>query len=163
MKLATKLDSIGKIVEEGTLKNGEKHGEWLVYSPDRDVPRSVANYENGKLNGPYMEFNTFGQVELICGYLDHKLHGRFVRLKNIRPLEKGNYVHGELDGEYTKFYQGKDQAQQIQLFKNGKLDGTTKFFDEAGNLIMQYEYKNGEKISGGIVETKPSATEMPIK
>ena len=37
-------------------------------------------------------------------------------------------------------------------FKNGKQHGKLQFFDEAGNVTLEYMYDNGEKISGGIVE-----------
>ena len=37
-------------------------------------------------------------------------------------------------------------------FKDGKPHGKMSFYDEE-KLIMEYEYKNGEKVSGGIVET----------
>lgn len=158
MQRAIRTDSTGKIAEEGMVLDGKRQGEWVLYSTERDVPRSIANYADDKLNGPYMEFAPFGQVNLICSYIDNQLEGRFVRLMNIRPFETGTYLHGQLEGLYTKYYESRDIVQQEQMFKQGKLHGTTKFFNEKGDLIMQYEYKDGEKVSGGVVEPTTAST-----
>ena len=44
-------------------------------------------------------------------------------------------------------------------FKNDKLDGKLSYYDEE-RLVMEYIYKDGEKISGGIIE---NAEEEPIE
>jgi antitoxin component YwqK of YwqJK toxin-antitoxin module len=32
------------------------------------------------------------------------------------------------------------------LYKNGLRDGVSKWYDQEGNLTIQYEYKNGELV-----------------
>lgn len=151
LQQAVKLDSKGKILEEGTILNGKRNGTWVVYNQERDVPRSIANYINDQLNGPYFEYSPHGQTDLMCSYRNNVLEGRFVRLKNIRKTEEGFYKNGKLDGPYRKFYEGKDQLQQEANYKDGQLHGTNTYYNSKGEIIMLYEYKNGEKVSGGIV------------
>ena len=37
-------------------------------------------------------------------------------------------------------------------FKNDVQHGIYKYYDKDGIVIMEYEYDNGKKVSGGIVE-----------
>lgn len=150
-KRAIKPDASGKILEEGILLNGQRNGTWVVYQQDRDIPRSIANYVGGQLNGPYFEYSPYGQTDLMCSYRNNLLEGRFVRLKNIRKSEEGFYKNGKLEGVYRKFFEGKDQVQQEANYKDGQLHGPNVFFNSEGDTVMLYDYKNGEKVSGGMV------------
>jgi antitoxin component YwqK of YwqJK toxin-antitoxin module len=63
-------------------------------------------------------------------------------------------VDGLLDGNYKKYYDGTDKVQQEMNYKNNKLDGDVIYYNEQGIATMKYIYKNGEKVSGGLVEEK---------
>ena len=151
MQRAIKLNEKGKILEEGTVLNGKKNGTWVIYQKERDVPRSIGNYVNGVLNGPYFEYAQFGHLELICNYTNNVLDGRFSRLRNFRKTEEGAYLDGKLEGNFKKYYEGKEVLQQELNYKQDKLDGDNIYFNEKGDITMKYTYKNGEKVSGGIV------------
>lgn len=151
IKRATMVDVKGKILEEGTILNGKKHGMWVIYHKERDVPSSIGNYVNGIPNGPLFEFGQYGHLEHMCGYTNNVLDGRFAKLKNIRKTEEGNYANGLLEGNYKKYYEGRDAVQQEMNYKENKLDGDIFYFNEQGVVTMQYTYKNGEKVSGGMV------------
>lgn len=154
MKRATLMDVKGKIKEEGTILNGRKHGMWVIYHKDRDMPASVGNYVNGVANGPLFEFGQYGHLEHMCGYTNNVLNGRFAKLKNIRKTEEGTYENGVLEGNFKKYYEGRDAAVQQELtYKQNKLDGDVIYYNEKGEVTMKYVYKNGEKISGGIVNS----------
>jgi hypothetical protein len=147
-----KSNADGKILEEGVLKNGKRNGMWVVYQDRRPLPKSIINFVDDQYSGTYMEYSATGQLELICSYTANKLDGKFIRVKNTRLLEEGTYVNGEIDGNYKKFYPSKDILQQENNYKMGKLHGSTKYYNEEGQVIMEYEYNNGEKVSGGLVE-----------
>ncbi|MEO1262718.1 MAG: hypothetical protein AAFZ15_28180 [Bacteroidota bacterium] len=154
-----KSDPNGKVLEEGTIKNGKRNGTWVIYNDRRPLPRSVANFVDDVYSGAYMEYSNTGQLELVCRYKNNQLHGRFIRVKNTRLLEEGNYVNGKIDGNYIKYYPNKDIAQQEVNYKMDKLHGASKYFNEEGELIMEYEYRDGEKVSGGLIEKKEEGSE----
>lgn len=157
MKRATLTDVKGKLLEEGTILNGHKHGMWVIYHKDRDVPASITNYVNGVPNGPQFEFGQYGHIEKMCSYTNDVLDGRFAKLKNIRKIEEGHYEMGILEGNYKKFYENKDGVQQELNYKNNKLDGDIIYYNEQGEVTMKYLYKDGEKVSGGMVEPEKQA------
>lgn len=147
----------GKVLEEGLVENGKRNGTWVIYHTDRDVPRVIASFVNDLYNGPYFEFNKQGQVDLQCAYVNNVLHGYFARYRIGRKTEEGNYKMGKLDGVYKKYYENRSIVQQENTYKDGQLHGKTRFFDEKGNVIVEYDYENGQKIKGGIVENNATA------
>ncbi len=152
-----KSNAEGKILEEGVLKNGKRNGTWVVYQDRKPTPKSIANFIDDQYSGVYMEFANTSQLELICSYKANQLDGKFIRLKNTRILEEGTYIDGQIDGNYKKFYPNKDVVQQENNYKMGKLHGKSNYYNEAGQLIMEYDYKDGEKISGGMVDVSKNA------
>ncbi len=147
----------GKVLEEGLIENGKRNGTWVIYHTDRDVPRVVANFVNDLYNGPYFEFNRQGQVDLQCAYVNNVLHGYYARYRIGRKTEEGSYNMGKLDGVYKKYYDNRSIVQQENSYKNGQLHGKTRFYNEKGEVIVEYDYENGKKISGGIVENHSTA------
>jgi len=154
---AVKKDGDGRLLEEGTLLNGKKYGTWIIYYPEKQVPKTISNFVNGLFNGAYMEFNNRGQIEMLASYKNNALDGQYIKFKNGKPREKAGYKNGKMDGTYISYfddYKHSDKVQKEFNYKNGELDGTYRFYDEEGNLTLEYEYKNGKKIRGGIVDAK---------
>jgi antitoxin component YwqK of YwqJK toxin-antitoxin module len=148
---AVRLEN-GKLLEEGLLHNGKKNGTWVVYHGDeKNFPKSIATYVDGILSGPFMEINNFGQFTIIAQYKDNKYDGRVAKYNFTRLAEEFHYKDGVLDGLYTSYYDGTEIKQRSAEFKNGVENGFVRFFDAQGNVTVEYQYKNGEKISGGMV------------
>ena len=63
-----------------------------------------------------------------------------------------------MDGPFA-IYNDRGNLQRRGNFKNGKQHGLLQYFDEEGNVTLEYEYKNGEKVGGGIVEPSNSSEE----
>ena len=142
-----------KIDEEGFWKNGKKNGIWVTYHNDaKHLPKVVAHYVDGQLEGPYMEVNNRAQVEVLASYRNNKLHGRYPYYKFNRMTEQHFYQNGLLDGQMTTYHQNTDKIQKLIEFKEGKEHGKYQFFNEEGRLTMEYIYENGEKKSGGIIK-----------
>jgi antitoxin component YwqK of YwqJK toxin-antitoxin module len=55
------------------------------------------------------------------------------------------YVSGKLEGTVRIFYENSKLMEE-SLYKNGLRDGVSKWYDQEGNLTIQYEYKNGELV-----------------
>ncbi|MBX2877188.1 MAG: hypothetical protein KTR30_34025 [Saprospiraceae bacterium] len=145
-------DEDGNILEDGFLKNGVKQGPWLTYERVFIYPKSLTHYENGVVNGIYMEFTTSGQVALQAVYRNNKLNGPWSRYKGGRMEASAFYKDGELHGVYKEFMPLFGRLQKEINYKDGKQDGLYRYYDDEGKITMEYVYKNGEKISGGIVD-----------
>jgi len=150
---AVKMDDSGNMLEHGYLVNGAKSGMWMTYYGDKDAGRirTIASYANGILNGPYLELSNRGQIETEVNYLNNKYHGTITNYKFGRPTAIKTYKDGQLDGTSTDFFSDGDIQKEVN-FKDGKQHGNMKWYNEDGQVTMEYEYKNGEKVSGGIVK-----------
>lgn len=152
---AIKRDSAGHLLEVGYFENGKKVGSWALYEhAPKDFINKLATYKDGKLNGVYMELNGGGQTEMIAYYQDDQLHGYWGKFRFARVLEEANYKNGKLDGVYALYSLQDGRLQTTAEYKNGVQDGYYRTYNTDGVMTTEYLYKNGEKISGGAVNSK---------
>ena len=149
-EIAVQKDAGGMITESGIIRNGVKDGIYMTYTPEGKI-KTLGSYVNGKLNGVYLEMSDREQVELKAHYKNDQLHGQWASYKYGRPTKELNYNNGKLDGAYSE-WTDRGKLSKKGSFKDGKQDGLLQFFDEEEKLMMEYTYKDGEKVSGGIVE-----------
>ena len=151
VEYARQMNANGALEIEGFMDGDQKTGQWIQYSPEGDI-LLINNYVNGKLEGLVMKMSFRNQVDLKEHYKQGVLDGSWTAYKFGKVIEERNYVAGKLEGS-TKVYDQKTfKLKQETQFKNGVQHGLLQYFDETGNVVLSYEYKNGEKVSGGIVE-----------
>ena len=152
LKRAEKRDSIGRLLETGILDGNVRTGTWVSYYPTTGMPAKTYSMVEGKYNGPYFEYTTRGQVELIANYKDNKLHGFWGKYYFSRPEILANYKNGKLDGMYRKYHPNKNNVLQEEVsYKDGVIDGKYRYFNGEGQVTIEYDYKNGKKVGGGII------------
>lgn len=144
---ATKKAPEGFISEMGHIVNGKKEGQWIYYDKNNNITKSE-NYINGVLNGAVVDLRN-GRVQSVTHYLGGELDGRYIKYAGNSPEEIAEYKNGELHGKYQKFNR-RNLIQEVD-FKHGVQDGYMRYYDEDGNITMEYVYENGEKVSGGMV------------
>lgn len=150
---ATKLDpESNALLESGFLSNGVKDGTWIEYHTSNGFPKKIASITNGIYNGSYMELSDRGQIELMANYKNNKLHGAWGTYRFGRPTKTANYIDGEMEGVYREYNTRDGKVMKEINYKNGKQHGWHRFYNDKGEITVEYEYKDGEKISGGIVD-----------
>ena len=150
IKRLEKRDANGILKESGETFNGLKTGTWITYNNEGRV-RTIDSYMAGKLEGIQLKLNDRGQVELQASYKGDILHGNWTKYKaGSRKEEERRYNMGKLDG-VNKFYDQRGKLQKEIAYKNGVQHGLFRHYDEEGNVTLEYEYKDGEKVRGGIV------------
>lgn len=149
---AVKKNADGKLTEMGMVANGQKHGQWVTYNVDNGLPKSITNFVEGLKSGVMIEFNKRGQIEKMTNYTNDMKDGMYAQYKFGRTVETLNYTNGKKDGIYTKYFNNKDIIQQEVTYKKDSLDGSFRYYNETGDVVLEYEYDNGKKISGGEVK-----------
>ena len=151
-KRVTKRGVDNTMQEEGMVRNGVREGTWIIYHPDGIFPEKIITYADGKYNGPYIEFNERGQLELRATYMNNVLDGPWGKYRFGRPETEASYKNGKFDGAYKEYDIQSGKLVKEVNYKEGKQHGMLRFFNEAGEVTLEYEYKDGEKVAGGIVE-----------
>lgn len=150
-KYVYKENSTGQLYETGYTVNGKKSGSWITYHEDNGRIQTLQSWVDGQLNGPSLTFNNRGQIESRSDYKSGIFDGVVSTYKFGRVEKSTPYVNGKIQGTYEEFNQKGKLLKQIE-FVDGLQNGSLKYFDDEGNVTLEYIYKNGEKISGGIVE-----------
>ncbi len=140
--------------QEGFVLNGGKTGTWLTYHTDGRI-KTVESYANNQLDGVQLELDQRGQVVKRAFYQAGLLHGASSTYKFGRPQEIIPYNMSIVDGTVKRYYVNGKLMEEIQ-FKNGKQDGYYRHYNEQEQMDLEYVYKNGEKVSGGMVDPAPS-------
>lgn len=147
MQKAVKKDAQDNIQEEGDLLNGQRHGTWVTYHRGikSHLIESTTTYNNGVKHGLFTKMDDRGSVTDRGFYVNGNLHGRVYVFERGRTKEETDYKNGKIDGE-RKLYYSNLQLQEAGTFKDGKRDGYARWYDQDGNVTIEYQYKNGEKV-----------------
>ena len=150
IKKLEKYNESNILIESGETLNDLKTGTWTTFHSDGRV-KSISSYIAGKLDGVQINLSDRGHVELQAMYKDGLLDGNWTSYQNgSRKLEERFYIMGKLNG-VNKHYSKTGKLQKEIGFKDDLQHGVFKYYDDEGNVTLEYEYKDGEKVSGGIV------------
>ena len=142
----------GKLIEQGMITNGIKDGLWITYYDDENrLPKRIISFVDGIQNGPDIKFSNRGQVEEMSTFLNNQLEGIYGKYRFGRPTMTTEYQAGQFNGSHIEYF-NNGKPQKLIEFKNGVQDGILRYYDEEGNTTLEYVYKNGEKVSGGMVQ-----------
>lgn len=156
---AIRRDAQGNVLESGFIRDSVKTGTWQINRTDGEFPEKIISFVNGRYNGPYIEFNERGQIALMATYKDNVLHGPWGIYRFGRAEKTATYVDGEIEGVYKEYDYRNGNLKKEVNYKQGKEDGLMRFYDDNGDVIMEYTYRNGEKVSGGVVEPQAGGEE----
>ena len=148
-KYARQLDGAGNLQIEGFVRDNKKTGQWIQYGAEGDIGL-INNYVDGKLEGVAMRMTYRNQVDLKSTYHNGVLDGPWVTYKFGKKIEERNYKNGKLEGSVKVYDERTFKLKQEAEYKDGLQDGFFRYYDENGNVTLEYEYKKGEKVSGGM-------------
>ena len=84
-----------KKTEEGTYKNGEKHGKWTAYYPGGAYPAMITNYKNGLLEGKMLQYTRRGELTTEINYSKGEKHGDMIIYgANKKVISKKKFYYG---------------------------------------------------------------------
>lgn len=149
---AVMRDPNGNIAEVGFVCDGKRTGTWVINHDDQEMPKTLISYIDGLYNGTYLQLNDRGQIELMATYKNNKLHGPWGEYRFGRPVKTATYTDGEIDGWYREYEFRNGNLKQEASYKNGVQDGPMRYYNEAGEVILEYTYKDGEKVEEAMQE-----------
>ena len=82
---------------------------------------------------------------------DKKFNIDIPKQDNKQLFGTSKYV-GKIDGLYREYHTSNGKLQKEIAYKDGVQHGMFRQYNDEEKLIMEYEYNEGEKVSGGVVE-----------
>ncbi len=138
-------DANDAVLEQGNYHQGLRQGAYVVYHPNGFI-ESVTSYVNGKKEGLYMLLDNRGQLLEEGYYHNDLLEGKYTVYNRTRIKETRHYRQGQLNGPREKFYANGTTVMERTNYVDGTLDGVARWYDQQGNLTIEYVYKNGELV-----------------
>ncbi|SRR6056297_215774 len=134
---------------EGYIRKGQQDGVWIYYYPDRRKIQRIEPYNLGKLHGFVKEFSLNGNMTLFAEYKDGLQDGIYQEYKFGYPLATATFKAGNLDGARLIYFSDKDNLGTVQQkiqYSDGVKSGLHQYFNDKGEVVLEYEYKDGERI-----------------
>lgn len=144
-KLTETKDASGKLLSSGYLLDGMKESSWLEYY-DTGVIKTLTTYYHDKKEGAAIEFTNNGSVSKRCTYHNDLREGEYKEYNYGNVHEERTYVAGKIEGVVKVYYDTNLKVMEEGNYKNGVRDGVSKWYDQNGNLTIEYTYKNGELV-----------------
>ncbi len=138
-------DGNDKISMTGYYLRGKKESSWVEYHPNGSMIKSLSSYVQDKKEGMSLEFNTSNQLVKRCFYHNDQLHGEYKEYNAALLKEERYYEQGKLEG-IVRIYYDDGALLEEGYYKAGVREGISKWYDKAGNVTIQYEYKNGQLV-----------------
>ena len=129
-----------------------QNGAWTNYHPNSRKINKVTNYINGQRNGLELTLNERGQVTEMKNYRNGELHGVVATYRNGRPVTETTYAEGKVNGPFAVYNESNGKIQRSGTYKDGQFDGELYYYGPNEQVTLKYLYKDGEKVSGGIVD-----------
>lgn len=137
-------DGTGNTIAYGIYVNGFREGSWTELHPNGHV-KNVTGYVDGVKEGQSVEIDNRGQLLERFTYHNGELGGSYTKYNRTRIKEVKNYKNGLLEGKVEIFYDNA-KVMEESYYKNGKRDGIAKWYDQEGNITIEYTYVDGEWI-----------------
>ncbi len=132
------------VIGEGDFLNGQYHGTWTSYGSDGRL-QSITTYYEGRKQGVQLVFDNVGYVQTKASFFNDQLSGEYLVYNRKTVVERRNYSGNQLEGLQQRFYVNGIKMEE-KNYVNGKIDGTARWYDEEGNLSIEYEYRMGELV-----------------
>lgn len=137
----------GQLKFDITFVNGKKEGKFLEYYDNGQMAADM-NYKDDKLDGEYKVYHRNGQLRIDGNYKADERDGDWKYYYADGKLkEEGKYVNGDYAGVWNSFHRNGNKDEVVTYGENGKRKGVYNEYNEAGELVLEYEYKGEEIIS----------------
>jgi len=132
------------ILEQGYYLNGYREGVYTKFHATGYV-NITTGYVRGKKEGQSVVADDRGQIQELFTYHKDLLHGTYIKYNRSQLKEKKNYLKGKVEGTVELYYPN-GKIMERSNYANGTRDGISQWFDQAGNLSIEYTYNNGELV-----------------
>lgn len=133
----------GRLLYEGSFKDGKPVGEWKRYHPGGQV-KAVIQYQPGSDSAFARLFDEWGAKVAEGIYLNEKKEGLWTYFAENRKVSEENYLQGIKHGISRKFYKTGEVLEEAE-WNNGKQEGNYTVFFKNGQPFMQCKMSNNQR------------------
>jgi len=134
----------GPVLSRASLHDGTFEGPMTWYFPD-GKPEVSQTMRRDKRYGAYRTQFATGQTRTEGTYLNGERYGPYAAYyPNGQPRIRGRYLADEQAGEWTYYFPNGQVEKTVRYTDEGVLDGPSRYFNPAGELLLERRYVVGE-------------------
>lgn len=134
---------IGKVQAEIPWKDDKREGIMKGYYVNGQL-EAEEPYKEGELDGPYREYYDDGVLYETGQFKEGKREGKWITYHhNGQIKEEITYKDGNQVGEGKEYFKSGKLYKSYDLDERGKLNGSSKTYDENGQLVREEFFDKG--------------------
>lgn len=128
----------GELRSKGKYKNSRPVGDWEFYFMDQTIEIYGTYNAKGNKNDEWVWFYPNGDTMVVAHYEDGDLEGDYVEYDEMgKPLAKGKYVAGYEEDEW---YYRNGTSEETGVYEGGKKEGVWTTTFEPGKVAFKIHY-----------------------
>lgn len=135
----------GQISSVSHYEEGKIVGESFSYFEDGKTLKAKMTFARNKRNGPYIEYDTKGNVIEKGAYLNNRKDGVWTEYYNQVLQDSGRYENDKKEGAWVSYYNNRVIKERLN-YRLGQRTGDQIFYSEEGKKKYIEQYKDGSPI-----------------
>ncbi len=138
------IEYIGNIIAKELYINDMKEGTSFYYYNSGKI-KSIVEYKSNRRDGIAFEYDESGTIITIL----HYVKGNLAEREKINRTDE----NGLKQGVWKEFYSDNKEKKEVE-YKDDKIDGLYKEYDENGNLTLLLKYEGGKIVQDDNIEAE---------
>lgn len=133
----------GKLMYEGSFKDGKPIGEWKRFH-EGGLLKVIIQYYAGSDSASAQMFDEAGKKVAEGKYFDEKKTGKWTYYKDTKKISEENFLNGEKNGKARKYYDTGELWEETDWI-NGKQEGSYQVFFKSGKPFLQIKMRDNQR------------------
>jgi len=150
------------VLNRAALADGDYEGLQTWFFPNGQ-PETTVRLHGSKRYGPYRVQYANGQTSVEGDYLNGERYGQFTNYYADGTLQnRGRYLANERVGEWTFNFPNGKLEKTLTFSDDGELHGPSRYYNPAGELLLEEQYDNGTLVSSLAPGAAPGTTPQAL-
>ena len=132
---------LGNFNQEGTVKNGKFEGRWIKYGSFGNIEQ-LCHFKKGELNGTDTTFFPNGKIKAVENFKEGKYDGYAVYYNKAGKITAEGYFVNDVQEGYWLYYNELGNIINRFYFSEGEPDQWQQTYHPNGNLSREFYYNN---------------------
>jgi antitoxin component YwqK of YwqJK toxin-antitoxin module len=133
----------GRLMYEGTFRDGKPEGEWIRYHEGGQVKARI-NYDEASDSTFAKLYDNLGNMVAEGTYINEKRVGKWQFYSGNVKISEDEFTNGIKHGIARTYYPTGELLEESE-WQNGQQDGNYRVFFKNGNPFLQCKYSQGRR------------------
>jgi antitoxin component YwqK of YwqJK toxin-antitoxin module len=156
--LWTKQQANGRLIYEGSFKDGEPVGDWKRYHQNGQIKVQI-NYSEVSDSAQTQIFDVLGKKVAEGVYVNQKKEGNWIYFSGKKIVSEEQFKKDLKHGISKKYYNSGELMEEID-WVNGKQEGSYQIFYKDGKPYMQCKMKQDQRHGLCLIHSSKGKLEM---